>query len=116
MHMTEEELVRIVESKLEARLAARMQAEQARLRAEIAAEIRREEDRKWYDRINARHPIQDKYAGLTREQHEARLKAMAERARADNEQMDRANARVVDGDLRAQRAAKAGGSAGFKIG
>jgi hypothetical protein len=113
--MTDEELNRIVEAKLADRLAARKLAEEARLRAEIAAEIRREETKKWHDRVNARHPIQDKYAGLTREQHEARLKAMAEGARRDAEQMAHANAKVVDGSLRAQRAAAKGGGAGFTI-
>jgi hypothetical protein len=103
-------------ARVEAELNAQLEAELVKRRVEIADRLRREESRAHYDKINARHPTQDKYAGLTREQHEARLKAMAERARADNEQMDRANARVVDGDLRAQRAAKAGGSAGFKIG
>jgi hypothetical protein len=113
--MTEEELSKIVESKLADRLAARKLAEEAKLREEIAREIRREIDRAHYDQINARHPIQDKYAGLTREQHEARLKAMAEGARRDKEHMDRVNARSVDGDLRAQRAAAKGGGAGFTI-
>jgi hypothetical protein len=112
--MTEEELARIVESKLEARLAARMQAERERLRAEIAAEIRREEDRKWYERINRRHAIQG--PGDPKVEAERR-RVMAERARADNEQMDKANSRPVEGTLAhaRRRADAAGGGTGFKI-
>jgi hypothetical protein len=113
--MTEEELSKIVESKLADRLAARLAADRERVRQEVILELRREEDRKWHDRVNARHSCEGPYAGLTREQQEARLKEMAERARADNEQMDRANAKVVDGDLRAQRAARKGGGAGFTV-
>jgi hypothetical protein len=113
--MTEEEMARIVESKLEARLAARKQAEEARLRAEIAAEIRREENKKWHDRVNQRHPSEDKWGGLGPEGHAARLREMDKRARADNEWMHRVNSKSVAGDLRAQRAAQKGGAAGFKI-
>ena len=113
--MTEEELSKLVEARLADRLAARLAADRERVRQEVILELRREEDRKWHERINARHPCQDKYSGLTREQHEARLKAMREGAARDNAQMDRANARVVDGDLRAQRAASKGGAAGFTI-
>jgi hypothetical protein len=113
--MTDEELNRIVEAKLADRLAARKQAEEARLRDEIAAEIRREETKKWHDRVNQRHPIQEWHGGLGPEGHEARLREMDKRARADAEWMDRANSRSVAGDLRAQRAAQRGGGAGFKI-
>src|SRR5258708_5436618 len=62
--MTEEELAQIVESKLAAQLEARLQADRARVRMEVISEIRREAERKHYDRINARHPIEDKYGGL----------------------------------------------------
>jgi hypothetical protein len=113
--MTEEEMARIVESKLEVRLAARKQGEEARLRAEIAAEIRREEDRKWYDRINARHPTQDKYGGLGPEGHAERLRRMDAAAAKTNAEMDAAHAKVVDGSLRAQRMAQKGGAAGFRF-
>jgi hypothetical protein len=113
--MTEEELSKIVEARLADRLAARLAADRERVRQEVIMELRREIDREHYDRINARHPIQDKYAGLTREQHEERLRIMSERAAQANREMDEANARVVDGSLKAQRAAKAGGSAGFRI-
>ena len=97
---------------VEAELAADFRIAKENKRAEIAERLRREESRKHYDKINARHPIE----GPGDPKFEAeRRRVMAERARADNEQMDRANARVVDGNLKAQRAAKAGGSAGFKI-
>jgi hypothetical protein len=100
---------------VEAELAADFRIAKENKRAEIAERLRREESRKHYDRINARHPTQDKYAGLTREQHEARLKAMDERAAQANREMDAANARVVDGNLKAQRAAAKGGAAGFRF-
>jgi hypothetical protein len=113
--MTDEELNRIVEAKLADRLAARKQAEEAKLRAEIAAEIRREETKKWHDRVNQRHPIQEWHGGLGPEGYAARLREMDARAKADAEWMDRVNSRSVAGDLRAQRSAHKGGAAGFKI-
>jgi hypothetical protein len=112
MHMTEEELSKIVESKLEGRLAARLAADRARVREEVVAELRREAAAKEYDRINARHPIQG--PGDPKVEAERR-RLMDERARADAAFMDRANARPVDGDLRAQRAAHKGGRSGFTI-
>jgi hypothetical protein len=113
--MTDEELNRIVEAKLADRLAARKLAEEAKLREEIAAEIRREETKKWHDRVNQRHPCEGPYAGLTREQHEERLRIMSERAAQANREMDAANSKVVDGSLKAQRAAAAGGRSGFRF-
>jgi hypothetical protein len=115
--MTEEELSRIVESKLADRLAARLQADRERVRAEVIAELRREAEREWYDRINKKHPIENQYSGLTREQHEARLKAMSEGSRRDAESMARSNARPIEGSLLDQRrrADSKGGSAGFRI-
>jgi hypothetical protein len=113
--MTEEELNAFVESKLADRLAARLAADRERVRQEVIMELRREAEREWYDRINRRHPTQDKYAGLTREQHEVRLKAMSAAAAKANAEMDAANAKVVEGDLRAQRAARKGGGAGFTV-
>jgi hypothetical protein len=117
MQMTEDELNAIVESKLADRLAARLQADRARVRAEVIAELRREEDRKWYDRVNRRHPIEDKYGGLGPEGHAARLKAMDAARVADKEWHDRVNSRPVDGSLLDQRtrADSAGGSAGFRF-
>src|SRR6476660_5180759 len=101
--MTEEELNAIVESKLADRLAARLQADRERVRAEVIAELRREEDRKWYDRVNRKHPIEDKYGGLGPEGHAARLKAMDAARVADKEWMDRVNQRPVSGSLLEQR-------------
>jgi hypothetical protein len=56
--MTEDELSAIVESKLADRHAARLQADRERIRMEVIRELRREEERKWYARINAKHPIE----------------------------------------------------------
>ena len=115
--MTEQELNQIVEAKLADRLAARLAADRERVRAEVVAEIRREEDRAWYERINRRAPIEGPLAGLTPEQHAERLRVMDERARADCEQMARANAKPVEGSLvrGARRADAAGGRSGFSI-
>jgi hypothetical protein len=112
MHMTEDELNTIVESKLADRLAARLQADRERVRADVIAELRREAERKHYDRINAWHPIQ----GPGDPQVEAaRRAAMDARARADNEHMDRVNSRPVEGSLARSRAALTPGSEGFRI-
>jgi hypothetical protein len=117
MHMTEQELNAIVESKLEEQLAARLQADRNRIREEVISALRREETRKWYDRINAKHPVEDRYGGLGPEGHAARLKAMSAAAAKANAEMDAANARVVSGSLLEQRsrADSAGGSAGFEV-
>jgi hypothetical protein len=115
--MTEDELTQIVESKLADRLAARLQADRERVRADVIAEIRRDAKKAKYDRINARHPIEDKYGGLGPEGHAARLAAMDLRARAANEHMDRVNQRPVEGSLldRRSRAALTPGSEGFRV-
>ena len=85
--MNEHELNQIVDAKLAEQLAARLQADRARMRQEVVDEIRREAERAHYARINARHPIEDKYSGLTREQHEARIAAMRLGAQRDAEHM-----------------------------
>jgi hypothetical protein len=114
--MTNDELDVIVESKLAEALAARMKAERDRIRLEVVSSLRREAERAHYDRINARHPIENKYSGLTREQHEARIAAMRAGAKADAEHMARINAAPIPGSLAHQRRAdSAGGSAGFAI-
>jgi hypothetical protein len=81
--------------------------------------LRRDASRAHYDRINARHPIESPLAGLTPQQEAARRAGMAERTRAANERMDRANARPVPGQvvrgLRPTRADGAAGAAGFTI-
>src|SRR3984893_9643373 len=116
--MTEDELNAIVEAKLADRLAARLQADRERVRAEVIREIRRKAEREWYDRINAKHPIEDKYGGLGPEGHAARLKAMRGWAGGDAEHMGRINSRPVEGSLfyNKQRASIVGtGGEGFAI-
>jgi hypothetical protein len=115
--MTEAELMQIVESKLADQLAARLQADRERVRMEVIMEIRRKAEREWYDRINAKHPIEDRYGGLGPEGHAARLKAMDAARVADKEWHDRVNSRPVAGSLLDQRsrASLAPGSEGFRI-
>ena len=115
--MTEEELNKIIEAKLADQLAARLQADRDRVRAEVIREIRRTAEREWYERINRRAPIEDKYGGLGPEGHAARLKAMDAARVADKEWHDRVNSRPVEGSLLDQRkrAALVPGSEGFEI-
>jgi hypothetical protein len=115
--MNEAELNALVETKLAAALEARIQADRARIRAEVVSEIRREESRKHYDRINRKHPIEDKFGGLGAAGHAARLQTMDERAKAANEHMDRVNSRPVEGSLlhTRQRAALVPGSEKFRF-
>jgi hypothetical protein len=101
--MTEEELNAIVEAKLADRLAARLQADRERVRLEVVSDLRREAERAHYDRINAKHPIEDKYGGLGPEGHAARLAAMDARAKADYAHMDAVNARPIEGSLAHRR-------------
>ena len=115
--MTEDELTQIVESKLADRLAARLQADRDRVRMEVISELRREAERRHYDKINAKHPIEDRYGGLGPEGHAARLAAMDARSRAADAHLDRVNARPVEGSLLDQRsrAALVPGGEGFHI-
>jgi hypothetical protein len=115
--MTNDELDAIVEAKLADQLAARLQADRERVRMEVVMQIRREADRAWYERINRRAPIEDKYGGLGPEGHAARLKAMDAARVADKEWHDRVNSRPVEGSLLDQRkrAALTPGSEGFEI-
>jgi hypothetical protein len=115
--MTEDELSAIVEAKLADRLAARLQADRDRVRAEVITEIRREAERAHYDRINSRHPIEDKYGGLGPDGQAARLAAMSAGVKRDMEKMDRANQRPIEGSLVHQRsrAALVPGAEGFEI-
>jgi hypothetical protein len=112
--MNEAELNAIVESKLAEQLEARLQADRQRIRAEVVDGIRREESRKHYDRINARHPIEDKYGGLGAAGHAERLRQMDARARAANAHMDEVQARAVPGSLAHQRSLIPG-SEGFRV-
>jgi hypothetical protein len=115
--MTENELNILVEAKLADRLAARLKADREAVRLEVIRELRREEERKWYARINAKHPIEDKYSGIGREAHEARLAAMAAGAARDAAWMARVNSRPIEGSLvhQRQRASLVPGSEGFRI-
>jgi hypothetical protein len=100
---------------VEAELAADFRIAGANKRAEIAERLRRAADKAWHDRVNQRHPIEDRFGGLTREQHAERLRLMSERSAQANREMTAANSKSADGDLRAQRAASKGGSAGFRF-
>jgi hypothetical protein len=115
--MNEAELNALIETKLAAALEARLQADRARIRAEVVSDLRREESRKHYDRINRKHPVEDRFGGLGAAGHEARLAAMDARAKAANEHMDRVNSAPVPGGLLDQRsrAALTPGSEGFKF-
>jgi hypothetical protein len=110
--MTNDELDAIVEAKLADQLAARLQADRDRVRTEVILAIRREADREWYNRVNAKHPIEGALAGLTPEQHRARLAAMDAAVRADMESMNRSNSRLIEGSLLDQQS-RAG--QGFRI-
>jgi hypothetical protein len=114
-NMTEEELNVIVESKLADRLAARLQADRDRVRLEVISEIRREADRAWYDRINRRAPIEDKYGGLGPEGHAKRLALMDAGAKADKEWHDRVNSQPIPGSLATGAADQMGGASGFRV-
>jgi hypothetical protein len=117
MHMNEQELNALVESKLAERLEARQQADRNRIREEVVSQIRREASKAHYDRINSKHPVEDRFGGLGEAGHKARLAAMDERRRAANAHMDEVNARPVPGGLLDQksRAALTPGSEGFEI-
>jgi hypothetical protein len=105
------EIDALVDAEIDAVLKAKRRAE----RDEIAFQLRRKAAAAEYDRINARHPVEDKYGGLGPAGHAARLKDMDARARADMEHMDRSNSRPVPGSLAARRADSAGGSSGFEV-
>jgi hypothetical protein len=110
---TEDEL----NAQIETEIAAGLAADRAKRRAELFYEARRKIAAADYDRINRRAPIEDKYGGLTPEQHAARLKAMDAAAAKTNAEMNAANARPIEGSLLDQRrrADAAGGSAGFRF-
>jgi hypothetical protein len=117
--MNEEELNAIVETRLAEQLAARLAADHTRVRDEVVRELRRTAERAHHARINARHPIQDRLAGLTPEQEAQRQADMAERTRLAGEKMDRANAAPVAGQvmrgMRPKRVDAVGGGSGFVI-
>jgi hypothetical protein len=115
--MTEQELNTIVEAKLADQLAARLQADRDRVKLEVVMELRRKAEREWYERVNKKHPIENKYSGLTAEQHAARIAAMRAGAARDAEHMARVNSRPIEGSLvhQRKRAALTPGSEGFKF-
>jgi hypothetical protein len=103
------------EARINAEVEAGLAAELARKREELAFQARRRATAAEYDRINRKHPIESVLAGLTPEQDAERRRIMSEGVRRDMESMNASNAKVVDGDLRAVRAAGKGGSAGFTV-
>jgi hypothetical protein len=112
--MNEQELNAIVDARLAEELAARHEADRRRVKMQVVDQIRREAEKQHYDRINARHPIENKYSGLTREQHEARIAAMRAGAARDAAHMAEVNSRPIPGSLAHQRSLIPG-SEGFRI-
>jgi hypothetical protein len=106
-----------IEAQINAEIERELAADQARRREELAYRALRKLEMEHLDRVNARAPIEGPLAGLTPEQHAARLKEMDARARADMESMDRSNSRPIEGSLVHQRsrAALTPGSEGFEI-
>jgi len=108
-----------IERELAAQVERELEAEMARKRAAIAARLRREAEMREYDRINARHPVEDRFGGLGPEGHAARDKAMRERAAEDMRQMDEAERRGRErvAAMSRQRGPRAsmGGGEGFTI-
>jgi hypothetical protein len=118
---TEAELSAQVEADIEARIeteiAAGLAADRAKRRAELFYAARRKIEAAHYDKINAKAPIENQYSGLTREQHEARLREMRRRAAEDMRAMDEAEARgrARVAAMRGPRASIGPGSEGFEI-
>ena len=106
--MTDDEIEREIDRRPEAELAAR----RAVLRAEIGSRLQREADRAHYTAIEERWRERE---ARERAAEPERQRIMRERSAQTYREMDEANARVVDGSLRAQRAAAKGGGAGFTI-
>jgi hypothetical protein len=108
-----------IERELQAQIERELAAEMNRKRMEIARRLRREAEMKEYDRINRRHPIQDRLAGLTPEQDAERQRVMRERAAKTFEEMDeaeaRGRARVAAEVMRGRRASIGPGSEGFRV-
>jgi hypothetical protein len=115
--MTEDELNAKIEREIEAKIEAELQAKRARERADIAARFRREEAMAHLDKVNAKHPIEDRFGGLGPEGHAARLAAMDAAAKKAAAHMDEVNSRPVPGGLLDQRsrAALVPGAEGFRI-
>ena len=106
------EIDALVDAEIDAVLKAKRRAE----RDEIAFQLRRKAAAAEYDKINARHPVEDKYGGLGPEGHAARLKEMDRRAAEDMAWMDRVNSRPIEGGIvRGRRASIGPGGEGFEI-
>jgi hypothetical protein len=114
--MTDETNAKI-EAELRDSIERELQAEMARKRYEIAARLRREREMAHYDKINRRHPIEDKYCGLGPKGYAARQEAMTAAARKTFQEMDEANARWAKREAAereaARRASIGPGSEGF---
>jgi hypothetical protein len=104
-----------IEAELRDSIERELEIEMNRKRIAIADRLRREAFAKEMDRINQRHPIQDRLAGLTPAQDAERQRLMREGARRDAEHMARSNARPIEGSLAARRADSVGGGAGFRV-
>jgi hypothetical protein len=86
--MTDDEIAAAIEREIDTKLAAELEARRAQLREDIAMRLRREAAFAHLDRVNAKHPIETRLAGLTPEQDAERRRLMDERTRAANERMD----------------------------
>jgi hypothetical protein len=106
-----------IEAAINAEIEAGLVADRAKRREELYHAARRKIDAAHYDRINRKHAVEGPLAGLTPEQHRARLKAMDAAVKRDMAAMDAANAKPVEGTLLFQRrkASMGPGSEGFKI-
>ena len=106
-----------IEAAINAEIEAGLAADRAKRREELYYAARRKINAGHYDRINGKHAVEGPLAGLTPEQHAARLREMNKRAAADMAAMDAANSRPVEGSLVHQRsrAALVPGAEGFRI-
>jgi hypothetical protein len=112
-----------IDAELRDSIERELQADLARRRMEIARRLRREAEMKEYDRINRRHPIEDRYGGLGPEGARLRQEAMVAAARKTYREMDEANQRWAEREA-AERKAEAArraprmqvpGSEGFRV-
>jgi hypothetical protein len=79
MTMADQKFQDDIENQIELEIAAGLEADRAKRRAELFYAARRKIEAAHYDKINAKAPIEGPYSGLTREQHEARLREMRPR-------------------------------------
>jgi hypothetical protein len=114
--MTEQQQQKL-EDEINAQIEAGLAREMAKKREELAYQARRKIEMAHLDKVNARHPIEDKYGGLGKAGHEARLRAMSAAAAKANAEMDAVNQRAPEGSLVHQRsqASLTPGSEGFRF-